>query len=46
MVLDILDYHAKKYPLMRPADAVKLLYQNEFGIGHLISDTTHFLERL
>ena len=46
MVLDILEYHAKKYPLMQPADAVKLLYQNEFGIGHLISDTAHFLERL
>lgn len=34
----ILIYHARRYPLMRPTDAVKLLYQNEFGGGHLISD--------
>ena len=30
--------HAKKYPLMEPADAVKLIYQNVFGGGHLIKD--------
>lgn len=30
--------HAKRYPLMQPADAVKLIYQNEFGGGHLIRD--------
>ncbi|MBS7263287.1 MAG: hypothetical protein KIG36_06745 [Eubacteriales bacterium] len=34
----ILRLHAERYPLMRPADAVKLLYQREFGCGHLISD--------
>lgn len=34
----ILLAHAKKYPLMEPTDAVKLLYQNEFGGGHLIRD--------
>ena len=28
---DALKYHAKKYPLMEPVDAVKLVYQNEFG---------------
>ncbi len=28
--------HARQYPLMEPTDAVKLLYQNEFGGGHLI----------
>ena len=26
--------HFQKYPLMRPQDAVKLLYQNEFGAAH------------
>ena len=34
----ILIAHAKLYPLMQPTDAVKLIYQNEFGGGHLIRD--------
>lgn len=34
----ILIAHAKRYPLMQPTDAVKLVYQNEFGGGHLIRD--------
>ena len=34
----ILREHAKRYPLMEPTDAVKLIYQNEFGGGHLIRD--------
>lgn len=34
----ILIDHARKYPLMEPTDAVKLIYQNEFGGGHLIRD--------
>lgn len=34
----ILLVHAQKYPLMEPTDAVKLLYQSEFGGGHLIRD--------
>lgn len=34
----ILRAHAKKYPLMQPTDAVKLIYQNVFGGGHLIHD--------
>ena len=34
----ILIAHAKRYPLMQPQDAVKLIYQNEFGGGHLILD--------
>lgn len=32
----ILRCHAKSYPQMEPTDAVKLIYQNEFGGGHLI----------
>lgn len=35
----ILHSHAKKYPLMEPQDAVKLIYQNVFGGGHLIRDS-------
>ena len=34
----ILLTHASRYPVMEPTDAVKLLYQNEFGGGHLIRD--------
>lgn len=34
----ILRAHAARYPKMQPADAVKLIYQNEFGGGHLITD--------
>lgn len=35
---NILRTHARRYPLMQPSDAVKLIYQNEFGGGHLICD--------
>lgn len=35
---EILQTHAAKYPKMQPTDAVKLIYQNEFGGGHMISD--------
>lgn len=44
----ILLAHARRYPLMEPTDAVKLIYQNEFGGGHLIQDETgclNFLHR-
>ena len=34
----ILLRHAGQYPAMEPTDAVKLIYQNEFGGGHLIRD--------
>lgn len=34
----ILRRHALCYPLMEPTDAVKLIYQNTFGGGHMISD--------
>lgn len=34
----VLTDHARKYPKMQCRDAVKLLYQNEFGGGHLIRD--------
>lgn len=42
----ILLMHAEKYPLMTPADAVKLLYQSEFGGGHLITDPESCLNYL
>lgn len=34
----ILRKSAQQYPKMQPTDAVKLIYQNEFGGGHLIRD--------
>lgn len=37
-IQEILLFHAARYPLMTPQDAVKLLYQNAFGPGHLLSD--------
>ena len=42
----ILIAHAKRYPLMQPTDAVKLIYQNEFGGGHLIRDEEACLKYL
>lgn len=45
-IIEILRKHAKKYPLMQPCDAVKLIFQNEFGGGHLIKDPEKSLEML
>ena len=42
----ILHRHAALYPAMMPCDAVKLVYQNEFGGGHLVADPAGSLERL
>ena len=42
----ILKAHALRYPKMEPTDAVKLIYQNEFGGGHLIKDETACLAYL
>lgn len=38
--------HAARYPMMEPTDAVKLIYQNEFGGGHLIRDVDSCLRYL
>ena len=35
---NILLWHRNHYSEMEPADAVKLIYQNEFGSGHMIQD--------
>ena len=42
----ILSDHASRYPAMEPTDAVKLIYQNEFGGGHLIRDVDSCLNYL
>lgn len=43
---DILLTHAARYPKMEPTDAVKLLYQSEFGGGHLIKNEEACLKYL
>ena len=43
---DALLLHANMYPRMRPADAVKLVYQNEFWGGHMIKSPEAALIRL
>ena len=43
---EVLYRHIRRYPRMRPEDAVKLIYQNEFGGGHMIRNPEESLERL
>ena len=45
-LLVLLELHLQRYPLMQISDAVKLLYQNEFGGGHLITDAEQSLRFL
>jgi uridine kinase len=42
----ILETHAARYPLMAPRDAVKLMYQNEFGCGHMVEGESESLKAL
>lgn len=42
----ILAEQYRRYPCMQVQDAVKLIYQNEFGGGHMISDREESLARL
>ncbi|NLA76509.1 MAG: hypothetical protein GX851_01535 [Clostridiales bacterium] len=37
-IIQILDAHLSAHPAAKSADIYKLLYQNEFGGGHLITD--------
>ena len=43
---ETLRQHYRRYPEMEPSDAVKLIYQQEFGGGHLIKDEDAALNRL
>jgi uridine kinase len=43
---EILKIHFERYPEMEAADAVKLIYQNEFGSAHMIADEASSLCRL
>lgn len=42
----LLQEHYIQYPLMTETDLLKLLYQEAYGPGHLVTDTEVFLERL
>ena len=35
---NILTLHARRYPAMEAADYIKLLYQSEFGPGHMVAE--------
>ena len=35
---NILPLHAERYPEMEVRDCVKLIYQSEFGPGHMVSE--------
>ena len=45
-MIEIIKKHIKKYPQMQVQDVAKLLYQSEFGGGHLIADANRSLERI
>ena len=45
-LIKILKEHASRYPLMEPTDAVKLVYQQVMGGGHMIADPQVSLRRL
>ena len=38
--------HLEDTPFMEPVDAVKLIYQSEFGCGHLLAEETICAERI
>lgn len=44
--LEIICTHALRYPQMRPIDAIKLVFQSEYGAGHLIKNRNSALIRL
>lgn len=45
-MIEIIKAHLEAYPQMQIQDISKLLYQSEFGGGHLIADADRSLERI
>jgi len=43
---EALRYHAQRYPNMKPVDAIKLVYQSEFGSGQNVSDPEETLLKI
>lgn len=46
MMKEILAEHKKRYPGMEVRDVVKLLYQSEFGNGHMVTEPGRAMEQL
>ena len=45
-IITLVKEHLIRYPGMKPRDIIKLIYQNEFGGGHMIDSFDNSLERL
>ena len=45
-IKETLLYHVEKYPKLEPQDIIKLIFQSEFGGGHIIKDPATSLQRL
>ncbi len=45
-IITVLKEHLKRYPKMQPQDIVKLLYQYEYGPGHMIKNDAMTLYNL
>lgn len=45
-MINILQEHVARYPKMQIQDLAKLIYQSEFGGGHLITDAAKSLKRI
>ncbi len=43
---ELLIHHCQKYPDLQVTDIIKLVYQNEFGCGHLLEDESDSLALL
>ena len=46
MISALVTTQLEKYPQMKAQDIIKLIYQNEFGGGHMIDDPETSLKRL
>ena len=45
-ILALVNEHLGRYPDMEPQDIIKLIYQNEFGGGHMIDSFENSFQRL
>ena len=45
-IIEIIKMHREKYPLAKPQDYIKLIYQNEFGAEHAIDNEEESLANL
>ncbi len=45
-MIEVIKQHLEQYPRMKVQDVAKLLYQSEFGGGHLIADSEKSLNRI